>query len=92
MRDCPICGSKLHYNIYSDEYGRTEESHEKCVNGCYSEDYAYGTTKILIFGEEFYEHYDFNKEQCFDVSNKIEDTIKYWKENDRYLTKILTIN
>lgn len=90
LQKCPICGSELKCKSYLDEYGRTEESYEECINGCYCDEYVYGNTKVLIFGEEFYGDYSFVEEDWDTFHNKIEKAIKYWKENDRYLMRIIT--
>ena len=81
---CPICESKLQYK------NKTYPFEDKfCINGCYA---------IKQYWEMLYEIYIFN-EHYFKISNDIENQdeiikeieklIAYWRENDRYLAKIL---
>lgn len=87
--ECPICNKKL---IDSSD---SSQRYFECQNECYTmisgiDRYGESYTTIYIFeiptvmsSDNFYET---NKQLEISIRNKIE----YWRENDRYLVRILT--
>ncbi|AEO93731.1 gp473 [Bacillus phage G] len=80
---CPICGSEL--LILQNE--------SKCKNKCYSVHYSTSSyaidLEVNIFNEEFTAYGNQSIENKIDTINLICNQISYWKEDDKYLTKIL---
>lgn len=62
-----------------------------CTNGCYFYEFAYGTHVVCIFNHYFYAYYTFNRIQWEEYNKNIQKEIQYWKENDRYLLKLMGI-
>ncbi|AEO93729.1 gp471 [Bacillus phage G] len=81
---CPICNSQL-------IEGKRHEL--KCNNNCYSISYSNYTRTIdleaTIFNEEFQAYGDQSIKDKIEAINLIYEQISHWKENDKYLTKIL---
>lgn len=87
--DCPICGLKMEED-YSATGSIVEEESYTCKNGCYVEEFAFGSTRITIFREkEFMRHYSHSKEQFNEISKGIAEEIAYWLNNDRYIMKLM---
>lgn len=85
IKKCPICHNDMINHEFT--YVPTE-----CRNGCFYRFYhPSGTIIIKIFDEEFVHvsGYSLHKEK---LHNEILDKIEYWKENDRYLLKILELS
>lgn len=76
---CYICKSEMTIIDNHD----TQDRYMKCENGCYHYEWLgidkdnKVVTRIKVFDKEI-EHKD------------LKDEILYWRENDRYLSKILT--
>lgn len=81
---CPICNKEMEYKEYCGEHG-LEESHESCDNGCYSDEYCYGSTRTCIFDKEFHSYHSNTSSELKAYSEGVKKEIAYWKENDRYL-------
>ncbi|AEO93722.1 gp464 [Bacillus phage G] len=91
---CPICQSKLERR-YGNIYNLA------CHNGCY--DIAMHSKIKLNFGVSFFHEKSYqlygalrnidnaiySTDEKFETVYKIYDEINYWKENDRYLMKII---
>jgi len=81
--NCPICESKL---IEELRYDR-----KYCKNGCYTIIKDYHKVKEYIFTRGPYE---FSMEDHSDTwaytEKALKERIAYWKENDRYLMRIMT--
>ncbi|MDF2534330.1 MAG: hypothetical protein K0R18_487 [Bacillales bacterium] len=81
---CPICGSKM----------QTKESYLYricCKNKCYEYVYWLGEPEVhtfLIFEEMVRCHYDEYKKE---TEIAVKEKINFWKENDRYLVKIMNV-
>jgi hypothetical protein len=54
---CPVCGKDLKETYRDCIEGALCELTEECPDGCYSYDFAYGGTTVVIDGEEVYGHY-----------------------------------
>lgn len=83
---CPICNSNL---IVTTDKGITLK---KCNNDCYR--IAYYTDGIDYFGINVFKK-TFRSVTDVDLNHltkKIEKKINYWRENDRYIMKILLSN
>ena len=85
---CPICEKDLTINLNS--YWTTE-----CKNGCYKMSFDKGTI-VSVFGEEIKMKWTTAKLTDEEIEDKfkefndiIEEKIKYWKEDYRYLAEIL---
>ncbi|AEO93714.1 gp456 [Bacillus phage G] len=78
---CPICNSELSKSMLKE-----------CVNGCY---YLMIYDKTVFYATVFNETFDISGdestiEEKINTINKLYDKINYWKENDKYLTNILS--
>jgi hypothetical protein len=69
--------------------GDNDENSEACPNRCYYYEFAYGSTMTVIFYEEFHAHYTYDNEQWREYHRDVDAKINYWKENDRYLIKLM---
>jgi len=84
--DCPICDKKLEY---TSSYA---SARYRCSNGCYaitedSKDKKYFIIRVFDESAQFLQPVysrDIQK-----LENAVRDKIAYWKENDRYLMKML---
>jgi hypothetical protein len=83
---CPICEQKL--KSVSPEKNDDMVWFLFCPNGCYNEKFSYGYHTIEIF--------DLKLNATFNTSltwkrylKQMEEAISYWRENDRYLMKIM---
>ncbi|MDF2534377.1 MAG: hypothetical protein K0R18_534 [Bacillales bacterium] len=83
MENCPICDSKL-VDDNSVFYPRNI-----CKTGCYTLVRTGYSRHEFIFGEEFSTSTEDHSETARKVDNKFKETVKYWKENDRYLIKVM---
>lgn len=91
-KNCPICGKELIKD--------TDLSYEvfSCLNRCYlivhgREKYKYGEyTNIYIFGYAARIWEDFSDKMKRLLEDKVRKKIVYWRENDRYLMKLLEDN
>lgn len=83
MLKCPICDNVL--NVTGDR----DENEEVCKNKCYQNIFAYGSNEVSIFNKEFYYDYTFNKIEMVKINRKIKQEIEYWKNNERYLIRIM---
>lgn len=87
--DCPICGKEMEYITvqYADGF--------KCNNKCYSFLFYSNKRKFTLFEEEFVgynEHkllFYLDAKPLEHIETHIIELIKYWKEKDRYLMKLL---
>lgn len=81
---CPICNSKLNKKEY---FGGSylEEAYLDCDNGCFYFEFIFGSYSVKVFDKEF--QYSYNNVNEYD--SIIEESIQYWKEDERYLSKIL---
>lgn len=75
MRNCPICAAETVNRFYTEP----SEEYSECPNGCYKYSYAGGNGGYFIFEKGFHE----------DQIEEISSEINFWKENDRYLLKLL---
>ncbi|MDF2534351.1 MAG: hypothetical protein K0R18_508 [Bacillales bacterium] len=95
-RKCPICKSKL-LSTYSCRFKPGTLVPSFCINKCY------GSVSMRSYGKKIYSQIDFfifNKKYSLKtiysrkkkkaVKKEIIKQIQYWKENDRYLIKIMT--
>ena len=81
--NCPICDGKLEVYKFEKRLIRAI-----CIR-CASVECRYGNsfTKVRIFGEDFLFHKKYYRKKAM---VELENTINYYKENDRYLMEILT--
>lgn len=84
--NCPICKSNLTENILYMNY-------LYCLNNCYFIQTRSSEVEIKIFKKTFIiprkNYKGLIKEYKEEQENKLQKEIRYWKKNDRYLTKIL---
>ena len=60
---CPVCGKDL-AGVYLDSIeGVVCEQGYRCPDGCYSYEYAYGNTTVVIDDEEIHGHYTESPEE-----------------------------
>ncbi|AEO93317.1 gp46 [Bacillus phage G] len=83
---CPICQSELSKQIWTGE-GWLEELYLRCENKCFYYSFSYGDTRISVFDKEV--EYSYNEKDKSGKEKIVEKMIKYWKENDRYLAKLI---
>lgn len=76
--NCPICGKQMEHKRYTDERGVVEDI-RWCKSNCYREEFVYGEFRTFIFGEIIF------------IQAELDELIKYWKENDRYLMKLMGV-
>lgn len=88
-RNCPICNKEMDLKEWHGEHG-LEESQESCSNGCYVDEYHYGSRVTYVFDEEFHSYHTNSDPEIRAYSEGIKAEIAYWKENDRYLMLFLT--
>lgn len=82
---CPICDSKMVEESSSNVY---------CKNTCYAIVGTWGAVDIKVFGETFLFivrelEDELEDEKDLLESRKISELVRYWKENERYLIKIM---
>lgn len=86
LKICPVCDSELYNNDLSSGTVRS------CRNDCYSyvntADFGHG---IFIFGTLFILAKR-SKEEVIRACEEATKEIEYWKENNKYLAKILESN
>lgn len=80
---CPICNNDLVENIHIPSYLKDFS----CSNGCYYLEFEYIVIYVKIF-DKCYSLFASSNER-FEKEEKILNEIKFLKENDRYLIKIL---
>lgn len=81
--NCPICDSTMTF------FGDDADNHSRCGNKCYCKEFHYGYTKIVIFNKEFFANYTYSSEKWEKFNKEILEEIDFWKENEKYLVKIL---
>lgn len=84
---CPICEKNMKVYI-----GNTVMESQSCSNKCYQMIKGlYGTINCWIFEEHYCikPYYDDRKKEI--IKKQIENSILFYKENDRYLSKILGV-
>lgn len=79
---CPICESSLLV------YGDKQQFILRCHNTCFKFEYLYGDCYCYIFGRQF-SQLDLNTPV---IPNGVSEEVLYWKDNYRYLPKILEGN
>ncbi|MNJ90079.1 hypothetical protein D3C87_76710 [compost metagenome] len=82
---CPICNSKMIEESSSNVY---------CKNKCYAIVGTWGAVDIQVFGKNFLfilREFEDELEDERDIleSEKISELVQYWKENERYLIKLM---
>lgn len=87
--NCPICEKKMDKQSYF-ESSIELESYILCPNGCYGEEFIHGSYRYSIFNKEFTVSYNSIDSYWRKLKVDIDNEIKYWKENDRYLGEILS--
>ncbi|AEO93707.1 gp449 [Bacillus phage G] len=88
---CPICSSEVLKNRFGLNHAR------KCINGCYTTEYRENIKLLKIdvqlFDEAddvfFIKHGKTTLQDRINIINNLYSEILFWKENDRYLAKIL---
>lgn len=83
---CPLCENEL----IKEENGQFSILY-RCRNHCYQFYYHLGITGHIVLGEEFKILCIPDQRYLEKESKEIMDKIAYWKENDRYLAKILGV-
>ncbi|MNJ90067.1 hypothetical protein D3C87_76590 [compost metagenome] len=82
---CPICGSTMRDNSIISIINKT------CKNECYRvTNYIFPNDMycVIIFNRSYH---SFGKSDRERTNSFIEKKIKYWKENERYILKILEL-
>lgn len=79
---CPVCGRELVKKQYEHifEYG--------CRNSCFRIERDLDEYIISVF-ERVYLFWSDNKSVWLNNEEEIDSRIEYWKENDKYLIKLL---
>ncbi|AEO93723.1 gp465 [Bacillus phage G] len=82
---CPVCNSEMILNFME----------QSCSNKCYSISPLFGKYTIQfdakLFTDQPFEIYPYMKmKDKIKVINELYDSINYWKEDDKYLIKILS--
>lgn len=89
LEDCPICGSKM--NCYED----LDYIEYKCKNSCFSISNLYENCDTITIFNDREDYWHIDKNYSFKIKElmykHIEKKIEYWKENNRYLLKILEV-
>lgn len=84
---CPICNSKMFY--YGEEnYDFFIRDEYVCKNSCFWMRKDGNKRFASVFGEGAY-IFKSNDNKIKNRCKELDEKIEYWKENDRYLTKIL---
>lgn len=86
-KKCPICETKISRK-YADTNGRHKYDSVYCHNGCFDEE-IYGSRKECIIFKKYFSC-AFNSEE--DIKNylyDVENAIKFWRMNERFLLEIL---
>ena len=86
MDGCPICSNKLTHYVYSRKESQYK-NHFRVIcekNKCFDYTFDYGEVIVYIFKERF--EYDSDE---ISFSKEVIDKVNYWKEDYRFLTKIL---
>lgn len=86
IENCPICNSIL---IFTDNYDVDYTELHSCKNGCYSRVDSIEFCLEKIFEQTFDQDAENSHEWNQTIENRKQMKIDYWKENDRYLAKIL---
>lgn len=80
---CPICNSKLkRHNLKT---GRNSYMIICTKNECFVYQFLSGYLDIFVFNKKF--HHDTLID--LEISEEVINEINYWKENERYLMKLL---
>lgn len=76
-KKCPICNTEMESQEWNGVHG-LEESYNNCTNGCklYSDEYAYGNTRITVGEEEWGYSYRDTKEYQQQVSREVNEAIE----------------
>lgn len=89
---CPICDSHLKENVKDSTIPDLFKLYiHYCDNGCFKREmYNTATDRVdfYIFNEHFH-CWTLVDDKFSDVQRKIRKYIYYWKENDRYLIKLI---
>lgn len=76
---CPICDGELIIILNNCH----------CKNNCYSRTNSLNKMNETIFGKTFVFDFEEHSERWKEVEKDLNNELIYWKENDRYLAKIL---
>ena len=79
-KNCPICEKKNIYVYYTGSFG-IEEEYYKCTNCGYTDEFAYGGTRIVVKGKEFITWYCENHNKKIQTYKKIGKMIREAKRN-----------
>lgn len=89
MKNCPICGCDIFKDI---NWGYCEKN--RCYAFTKGDNYVDDKNIIVFTYIVFDKQFDFASDDDMNyrekIRNKVMEEIKHWKENDRYLAKILT--
>lgn len=85
---CPVCGSKLIQDSYTEEYHGVVETHQKCESGCYERSWSYGKEDFSLHGKIIYTCHPhlMNPREYFQVMNLIESRLKHEKGKSKLRT------
>jgi hypothetical protein len=79
-RPCPVCGTPMLVCKDTIE-GTTCESYKDCPNNCYHYAFSYGSTEVVVLGEEFGGHYTDTPDEFRERHQDVTRAIKKAKEN-----------
>jgi len=87
---CPICNGKMKQSkVQLTAFHQGDL--KNCVNGCFSHTRELAMDTIIFFGEKGNSHIIWASDRdCHERRERIQKKIDYWKENDRYLIKLLS--
>lgn len=83
--NCPICNRKLKVQ----DFGPEEQNYTCETNKCYDFYFYYGTYEVIIFDKKYEWVWNDDKLYVRGQMYKIQNRLKYWKENNRYLLELL---